>query len=214
MNMMYGLTDIQSWTHWELGGYPWQQPERYRKHSPLTHVAKIKTPTLVLHARDDRRVPLPMGKAFYQALLANDVPTQMVIYPNEGHLIRQPRHRATSAIAGIWRGSRRRTRAMASIANTVRNLLSVRTMGLSEFGRRIARESALTAWLGRGAGSGTRLVHFSLQFHFCFVPILLVGALRAATLHPLVIGTHRDFFVRHARLGVSCGICGLLDQLE
>jgi dipeptidyl aminopeptidase/acylaminoacyl peptidase len=93
MNMMYGLTDIQSWTHWELGGTPWEQPERYRKHSPLTYADKVKTPTLILHARDDRRCPLPMGKAFHQALLANDVPTQMVIYPNEGHGIRQPRHR-------------------------------------------------------------------------------------------------------------------------
>jgi dipeptidyl aminopeptidase/acylaminoacyl peptidase len=93
MNMMYGLSDLQSWTHWELGGAPWEQPERYRKHSPLTYADKVKTPTLILHARDDRRCPLPMGKAFHQALLANEVPTQMVIYPNEGHGIRQPRHR-------------------------------------------------------------------------------------------------------------------------
>jgi dipeptidyl aminopeptidase/acylaminoacyl peptidase len=93
MNMMYGLSDLQSWTTWELGGLPWEQPERYAKHSPLTYANKIKTPTLILHARDDRRCPLPMGKAFHQALLANEVPTQMVIYPNEGHGIRQPRHR-------------------------------------------------------------------------------------------------------------------------
>lgn len=93
MNMMYGLSDLQSWTTWELGGLPWEQPERYRKHSPLTYADKVKTPTLILHARDDRRCPLPMGKAFHQALLANEVPTQMVIYPNEGHGIRAPRHR-------------------------------------------------------------------------------------------------------------------------
>jgi dipeptidyl aminopeptidase/acylaminoacyl peptidase len=93
MSMMYGLSDLQSWTTWELGGLPWDQPERYRKHSPITYANKAKTPTLILHARDDRRCPLPMGKAFYQALLANNVPTQMVIYPNEGHGIRQPRHR-------------------------------------------------------------------------------------------------------------------------
>ncbi|MSU80732.1 MAG: S9 family peptidase [Gemmataceae bacterium] len=93
MNMMYGLSDIQSWTTWELGGLPWEQPERYKKHSPITYANKVKTPTLILHARDDRRCPLPMGKAYHQALLANDVPTQMVIYPNEGHGIRQPRHR-------------------------------------------------------------------------------------------------------------------------
>jgi len=93
MNMMYGLSDLQSWTTWELGGLPWEQPERYKKHSPLTYADKVKTPTLILHARDDRRCPLPMGKAFHQALLANNVPTQMVIYPNEGHGIRSPRHR-------------------------------------------------------------------------------------------------------------------------
>jgi dipeptidyl aminopeptidase/acylaminoacyl peptidase len=29
---------------------------------------------------------------FHQALRANKVPTQMVIYPDEGHGIRQPRH--------------------------------------------------------------------------------------------------------------------------
>ena len=66
---------------------PWEVPERMRKHSPLTYADKVKTPTLILHARDDRRCPLPMGKAFHQALLARDVPTQMVIYPE-----RRPRH--------------------------------------------------------------------------------------------------------------------------
>lgn len=93
MNMMYGLSDLQSWTTWELGGTPWEQPERYRKHSPITYANKVKTPTLILHAANDRRCPLPMGKAFHQALVANGVPTDLVIYPDEGHGIRQPRHR-------------------------------------------------------------------------------------------------------------------------
>ncbi len=93
LTMMWALSDLQSWTQWEFGGLPWTQPERYRQHSPLAHVGKVRTPTLVLHARDDRRCPLPMGKAYHQALLARNVPTQLVIYPNEGHGIRQPRHR-------------------------------------------------------------------------------------------------------------------------
>lgn len=92
-NMMWGLSDLQSWTQWEFGGLPWEVPAAMRKHSPLTHAANVKTPTLILHARDDRRCPLPMGQAFHQALLAQGVPTQMVIYPDEGHGIRQPRHR-------------------------------------------------------------------------------------------------------------------------
>ena len=93
LNVMWGLTDIQSWTEWEFGGKPWEVPAAMRKHSPLTHAASVKTPTLVLHARGDRRCPLPMGQMYYQALVANKVPAQMVIYPGEGHGIRQPRHR-------------------------------------------------------------------------------------------------------------------------
>jgi dipeptidyl aminopeptidase/acylaminoacyl peptidase len=53
----------------------------------------VKTPTLILHSRDDRRCPLPMGVAFHRALKSRGVPTEMVIYPDEGHGIKQPRHR-------------------------------------------------------------------------------------------------------------------------
>jgi dipeptidyl aminopeptidase/acylaminoacyl peptidase len=93
LGMMWSLSDIPSWTQWEFGGAPWEVPEAMRLHSPLTHVARVKTPTLILHARDDRRCPLPMGLAFHKALSTRKVDTQMVIYPDEGHGIRQPRHR-------------------------------------------------------------------------------------------------------------------------
>ncbi len=93
LTMMWCLSDLQSWTEWEFGGAPWEVAEGMRRHSPLTHVAKVRTPTLILHSRDDRRCPLPMGRAFHQALQFNGVPTQMVIYPGEGHGIRRPRHR-------------------------------------------------------------------------------------------------------------------------
>jgi dipeptidyl aminopeptidase/acylaminoacyl peptidase len=93
LNMMWHLSDLQSWTEWEFGGKPWEVPEKMRKHSPLTYADKVKTPTLILHARDDRRCPLPMGQAYHRALKARGVPTDLVIYPDEGHGIRQPRHR-------------------------------------------------------------------------------------------------------------------------
>jgi len=93
LNMMWSLSDIQSWTEWEFGGKPWDVPEKYRKHSPLTYANKVRTPTLILHSRDDRRCPLPMGQAFHQALKSREVPTGLVIYPNEGHGIKQPQHR-------------------------------------------------------------------------------------------------------------------------
>jgi acyl-CoA thioesterase-1 len=92
MNVMWGLSDIQSWTQHELSGLPWEVPDKMREHSPFAHAGKVRTPTLILHSRDDRRCPLPMGKMFHQALLSRGVPTQMVIYPDEGHGIKQPKH--------------------------------------------------------------------------------------------------------------------------
>jgi dipeptidyl aminopeptidase/acylaminoacyl peptidase len=93
LNAMWGLSDIQSWTEWEFGGRPWEVPAAMREHSPITYAANVRTPTLVLHSRDDRRCPLPMGRMFYHSLLSRGVETQMVIYPGEGHGIQQPKHR-------------------------------------------------------------------------------------------------------------------------
>jgi dipeptidyl aminopeptidase/acylaminoacyl peptidase len=92
LTVMWGVSDLPSWVEWEFGGRPWEVPGAMRQHSPLSHVARVRTPTLILHAREDRRCPIAMGQLFYRALLARKVPTQMVIYPGEGHGIRQPRH--------------------------------------------------------------------------------------------------------------------------
>jgi len=94
LNFMWSLSDLKSWIEWEFGGRPWEVAEKLRRHSPLTYAARVQTPTLVLHAREDRRCPLPMGRAFHEALKANRVATDMIVYPDEGHGIRQPRHRA------------------------------------------------------------------------------------------------------------------------
>ena len=94
MHMMWGLSDLQSWTEWELGGRPWEVPLATQRHSPLAYVERVVTPTLILHSRDDRRCPLPMGKMFHRSLQARHIPSEMVIYPDEGHGIRQPRHQA------------------------------------------------------------------------------------------------------------------------
>jgi dipeptidyl aminopeptidase/acylaminoacyl peptidase len=94
MNVMWGTSDIQSWTQWELGGFPWEIAEAMRSHSPISYVDRVSTPTLLLHSRDDRRCPLPMGRMYHQSLVSRRVPTEMVIYPDEGHGIRQPRHQA------------------------------------------------------------------------------------------------------------------------
>jgi dipeptidyl aminopeptidase/acylaminoacyl peptidase len=92
LTAMWCLSDLQSWTEWEFGGRPWEVPQAMREHSPLTRAAHIRTPTLILHATHDRRCPLPMGTMFYRALKSSGVETQMVLYPDEGHPIKQLPH--------------------------------------------------------------------------------------------------------------------------
>jgi dipeptidyl aminopeptidase/acylaminoacyl peptidase len=93
LHVMWGRGDLKSWTEWEFGGRPWEVPAAMRRHSPITYAANVKTPTLILHSRDDRRCPIVMGRMFHESLRAQQIETQMVVYPGEGHGIRQPRHR-------------------------------------------------------------------------------------------------------------------------
>ncbi|HYF37475.1 MAG TPA: S9 family peptidase, partial [Prosthecobacter sp.] len=93
LNVMWHLSDLQSWTEWEFGGLPWQVPAAMRAHSPLTFASQVRTPTLILHSLNDRRCPIAMGHMFHRALKENQVPTEMVIYRNEGHGIKQLPHR-------------------------------------------------------------------------------------------------------------------------
>lgn len=93
LNVMWHLSDLQSWTEWDMGGLPWEVVERMREHSPLTYAPKVRTPTLILHSLNDRRCPIAMGKMFHRALREVGVETEMVIYPDEGHGIRQLPHR-------------------------------------------------------------------------------------------------------------------------
>ena len=90
----YGQSDIHEYRAYEFRGYPWQTPENWARSSPVTHIAKAKTPTLVLANDDDRRVPFPQGRQLYTALTALDVPAEFVHYPREGHTLREYRHRA------------------------------------------------------------------------------------------------------------------------
>jgi len=94
MNVMWGTSDVQSWTEWEFGGRPWEVPGLMRDRSPFSHVHLVRTPTLILHADHDRRCPLPMAQMFHRGLVAAGAETELVIYHDEGHGIVQLPHRA------------------------------------------------------------------------------------------------------------------------
>ena len=89
----YVNTDIHPFTRQYMHATPWDDPEIYRKASPITYVKKgvTKTPTLIQHGGSDRRVPLPNGFELYQALQDVGAPVRMVVYPTFGHPINKPK---------------------------------------------------------------------------------------------------------------------------
>ena len=88
---MYGTTDIPPFQEAYFGARPWEDPELYLKHSAIRFVNQAKTPTLIQHGQEDRRVPISQGEEFYQALKDVGVPTEMVVYPRQPHGIQEPR---------------------------------------------------------------------------------------------------------------------------
>ena len=88
----YGQNRIDQWMIPFFGASVYDDPAVYARSSPITYIKKVKTPTLVLHGDRDSEVPTPQGYEFWHALKELNVPTQLVIYPNEGHAIVDPAH--------------------------------------------------------------------------------------------------------------------------
>jgi dipeptidyl aminopeptidase/acylaminoacyl peptidase len=87
----YANTDITPFTPQYLHATPWDDPEIYKKTSPITYIAKARTPTLIQHGENDRRVPIPNAYELRQALEDRGVPVKMVVYKGFGHGITKPK---------------------------------------------------------------------------------------------------------------------------
>ncbi len=68
-------------------GLPWEHSEHYLKRSPLMHVGKVKTPTMVIVGDADLRTPVSESEQYYHALKLRKVPTQLVLIPGASHSI-------------------------------------------------------------------------------------------------------------------------------
>jgi len=72
-------------------GRPWEHLDVWLKNSyPFYHVDKIVTPTLFLGGTSDFNVPLLNSEQMYQALKSRNVPTELIIYPDQFHGLKRP----------------------------------------------------------------------------------------------------------------------------
>ncbi len=90
----YGENSIDQWMIPYFGASVYDDPAVYAKSSPISFIKQVKTPTLVIVGERDGECPAPQSFEFWHALQAQKVPTQLVVYPGEGHAFQDPKNRS------------------------------------------------------------------------------------------------------------------------
>jgi dipeptidyl aminopeptidase/acylaminoacyl peptidase len=86
----YGTNEIDTWMIPYFGASVYDDPAVYAKSSPINYIKQVKTPTLMVAGDRDAEVPVTQSYEYWHALRDRGVPTQLVIYPGEGHLFYKP----------------------------------------------------------------------------------------------------------------------------
>ena len=86
----YGVNEIDEWMMPFFGASVYDDPAVYAKSDPMHFVKNVKTPTLILVGDSDGEVPMEQSVEWWHALQTFKVPTQLVVYPHEGHVFVKP----------------------------------------------------------------------------------------------------------------------------
>jgi dipeptidyl aminopeptidase/acylaminoacyl peptidase len=95
-----GLSDLASEFGTEQGpsydewfyGLPYERLEGFIKSSPVTYIKNAKTPTLILQGTEDTTDPQGQSDQLYRPLKRYGVEVEYVLYPREGHGLREEKH--------------------------------------------------------------------------------------------------------------------------
>jgi dipeptidyl aminopeptidase/acylaminoacyl peptidase len=67
-------------------------PHRHALVSPLSYATRVRTPLLIVHGRDDARVPVGQATGFFHERRRRGVPVEMALSPREPHGPREEAH--------------------------------------------------------------------------------------------------------------------------
>lgn len=83
----FGLTadGYSYYTKYWMPGMPWDHVEHLWKHSPLSLVGNVKTPTMLITGEVDYRTPMSETEQYYQALQLQHIDSAMVRIPKAHH---------------------------------------------------------------------------------------------------------------------------------
>lgn len=78
---------------WEHGGKTYyEDPAAFERWNPVNHVAKWKTPMLVITGEKDFRIPYTQGIASFTALQRRNIPSKLLVFPDENHWVLKPKN--------------------------------------------------------------------------------------------------------------------------
>ncbi|XP_047319226.1 acylamino-acid-releasing enzyme isoform X2 [Impatiens glandulifera] len=111
--LMTGTTDIPDWCFVESLGVDGksnftESPSSehlslFLSKSPISHIAKVKTPTIFLLGAKDRRVPVSNGIQYARALKERGVEVKVILFPEDTHGIERPQSDFESFLnIGAW----------------------------------------------------------------------------------------------------------------
>ncbi|KAI3884808.1 hypothetical protein MKX03_002840 [Papaver bracteatum] len=112
--LMVGTSNIPDWCYVEAYGgsegknYFTEAPSLDHLHvlynkSPISHLSKVKTPTLFLLGAQDLRVPVSNGLQYARALKEIGVEVKVIVFPNNVHGIDRPQSDFESFLnIGVW----------------------------------------------------------------------------------------------------------------
>ena len=89
MNGLYAA-DLPGGIDKEFKGTAWLNPQALIDPAPVTYAKNFKTPMLVIHGEKDYRVELSQGLATYQLLQARNIPSKLLVFPDENHWVLKP----------------------------------------------------------------------------------------------------------------------------
>lgn len=96
LEAQYLETEEMWFANWDMGGPYWDKSNATAQNtyanSPHRFVDKWDTPIMITHGELDYRILASQGMMAFNAAQLRDIPSRMLIYPNENHWIFQPQN--------------------------------------------------------------------------------------------------------------------------
>jgi dipeptidyl aminopeptidase/acylaminoacyl peptidase len=98
---MFYSCDFTMFQPFWFRGAPWEHPQDFAEHSPVTLLPRINTPLMVIHSEEDWRTPIAQGETMFRGLYYQKKPVVMVRFPGENHELSRsglPSHRVQNQV--------------------------------------------------------------------------------------------------------------------